>query len=61
MQRLDLIDFGWNNWNGFYLEILRIECGAVDSCLFQIALSDYLYIDILFFTFKIITPWGNDI
>ena len=54
MLDFDLIDIGWSFYNGFHLDILFISCKKFEGSLFGINFGGtFLYIDILFFNFKI--------
>lgn len=58
MSRFDIINSGWNPYNGFYLEILGIEWDRFEGILLGTSFSfgDYWHIYILFFQIEIKSP-----
>lgn len=54
--RVTPIEIGWTAYNGFSFHILTIEACKpnMDNSLFGVAFCrSFLYIDVLFFTFKV--------
>ena len=58
MIRFDLLNVGWNQYSGFYLELLNIEFDRFDGILLGTSFSfgDYWHINILFFQIEVRSP-----
>jgi hypothetical protein len=58
MTRFDIINFGWNQYNGFCFEILNIEWDRFSGILFGVSFSfgEYLRINLFFFSIDIESP-----
>ena len=59
MRAFTLIDIEWNEWNGFYAQLLGIEWGNFEGDLFSVnAGPDFLFVNLLFVKFSIIDPFN---
>lgn len=59
---ISLLRIEYNIYNGFIFHILNLEIGNFEGSLFGIfTAKNYLYIQVFFFTFKIINPFQGDL
>jgi hypothetical protein len=58
MSRLDIVNFGWNQYNGFCIELLNIEWNRFEGILLGTSFSfgDYWHIHILFLQIEVRSP-----